>query len=466
MIRVRNLSKKYFLWRDPSARLIHPILGKLSNWVPSPLSGRLRARQQELCTEFFALHDFSLEVRKGESIGIIGRNGSGKSTLLQLIAGTLQTTSGSVETRGKVAALLELGSGFSPDFTGRENVFLNAALLGLTRHETQERFDRIADFADIGDFIDQPVKTYSSGMLVRLAFSVAIHVDAEVLIVDEALAVGDVFFQQKCYRKIRQILETGTTFLFVSHDYGALKNLCKRGVLLKHGRKVFEGSAEQCAHRYMREAYTSITPTEQSGSNQEGTTESKKKKQNHHRSVPSEDRIAVIESNILGSAKARHGKRVLEFLAASLTDPSDRPISQIGMRDSAILRLLVRVNEAIDEPEVAIRLVDRLANTVFCTCNHCFGIGLGTFVVHDEFLVTFRIKFCVEPGPYTLTLETGKQSESVPNMGVYFDVLEGVGPITVYDPQPTEVRPFYGIAELPCEIEVSDSLTEGSQREV
>lgn len=454
MIRIRNLSKKYFLWRDPSARLLHPILGRLADWAPPGLSGRLRTCQEKLCTEFFALRDFSLEVRKGESIGIIGRNGSGKSTLLQLIAGTLQTTSGTVETRGKIAALLELGSGFSPDFTGRENVFLNAALLGLTRHQTEERFDRIAAFADIGDFIDQPVKTYSSGMLVRLAFSVAIHVDADVLIVDEALAVGDVFFQQKCYRKIRQILETGVTFLFVSHDYGAMKNLCERGILLQHGKKIFEGAAEQCAHRYMREAYTSTATDGHSRISQDGTTGSQTTKENQRRAVPAESRTAVIESDILASAKARHGQRVLEFLAASLTDFSDRPITQIGMRDTAILRLLIRVNQEIIEPEVAIRLVDRLANTVFSTCNHCHEIDLGRFVPSDEFLMTFRIGFCVEPGPYTLTLETGKLSQTQPNMGSYFDVIEGVGPIAVYDPRPTELRPFYGMAELPCEIEL------------
>jgi lipopolysaccharide transport system ATP-binding protein len=455
VIRARNLSKKYFLWRDPSARLIHPILDHLADWVPSGLSRELRVRQRKLCTEFFALRDVSLEVKKGESIGIIGRNGSGKSTLLQLIAGTLQTTSGTVETRGKVAALLELGSGFSPDFTGRENVFLNAALLGLTRHQTEERFDRIASFADIGDFIDQPVKTYSSGMLVRLAFSVAVQVDAEVLIVDEALAVGDIFFQQKCYRKIRQILETGVTFLFVSHDYGAMKNLCERGILLQQGKKVFEGPAEQCAHRYMREAYAPATASATSGVNQDDTTAAKKTDPNQHRVVPKESRNAVLNSNVLGSAKARHGERVLEFLGASLSDVSDRPITQIGMRDTAILRLLIRINQEIDEPEVAIRLVDRLANTVFSSCNHCHELDLGHFAPFDEFLMTFRIGFCVEPGPYTLTLETGKLSQTQPNMGSYFDVIEGVGPITVYDPRPTEVRPFYGMAELPCEIEVS-----------
>jgi lipopolysaccharide transport system ATP-binding protein len=268
------------------------------------------------------------------------------------------------------------------------------------------------------------------------------------------LAVGDVFFQQKCYRKIREFLDTGVTFLFVSHDYGAMKNLCERGILLQQGKRVFDGAAEQCAHRYMREAFTS---TDSSGweFNRQVPGSREKPTKAHHNRMPAAARSAVLDSSILASAKARHGERVLEFLAASLTNESGQPVNQFAMRDTAILRLLVRVNREISEPEVAIRLVDRLANTVFCTCNHCFEVGLGDFLSLDEFIVTFRVKLCVEPGPYTLTLETGKQSDAVPNMGSYFDVIEGIGPITIYDPHPTEVRPFYGMAELPCEIEVS-----------
>lgn len=200
--------------------------------------------------EFWALKDVSFEVRKGETIGIIGRNGSGKSTLLQIIAGTLRPTEGDVAVSGRVAALLELGSGFNPEFTGRENVFLNAAILGISKQQTKERLSSILEFADIGEFIDQPVKNYSSGMAIRLAFAVIAHVDADILIVDEALSVGDAFFGQKCMRFLRDFQKRGT-LLFVSHDAAAVTNLCSRAIWLDHGIIVAEGSGQEVVEQYM-----------------------------------------------------------------------------------------------------------------------------------------------------------------------------------------------------------------------
>lgn len=201
-------------------------------------------------SEFWALKGVSFEVRKGETVGIIGRNGSGKSTLLQIIAGTLRPTMGRAAIAGRVAALLELGSGFNPEFTGRENVFLNAAILGISKQQTKERLSSILEFADIGEFIDQPVKNYSSGMVVRLAFSVIAHVDAEILIVDEALSVGDAFFSQKCMRFLREFQKRGT-LLFVSHDAAAVTNLCSRAIWLDQGQKVLEGSSQEVVEQYM-----------------------------------------------------------------------------------------------------------------------------------------------------------------------------------------------------------------------
>jgi len=219
VIRVDNLGKCYRIYDSPKDRL------KQALW---------RDRRQYF-HEFWALRDVSLEVRRGETLGIIGRNGSGKSTLLQMICGTLTPTEGSVQTHGTVAALLELGSGFNPEFTGIENVYLNALLHGLSRERTEERLEDIQAFADIGEFIHQPVRTYSSGMLVRLAFAVIAHVDASVLIVDEALSVGDAVFGQRCMRFIRRFKETGT-LLFVSHDMNAVSSLCEKAVWIDSGR--------------------------------------------------------------------------------------------------------------------------------------------------------------------------------------------------------------------------------------
>jgi lipopolysaccharide transport system ATP-binding protein len=233
-------------------------LGKCYEIYERP-SDRLRqmlARgKKRYCRDFWALRDVSFQVRKGETIGIVGKNGSGKSTLLQLLCGTLNPTQGRVQVAGKVAALLELGAGFSPEFTGRENVLLAAGLFGLTETQIQQRFDDIAAFADIGAFIDQPVKTYSSGMFVRLAFALVAHVDADILVIDEALAVGDAYFTQKCMRFLRQFRETGT-LLFVSHDTAAVTGLCDSALWLDRGKVVLHSSAKKVAEQYLASLYS------------------------------------------------------------------------------------------------------------------------------------------------------------------------------------------------------------------
>jgi lipopolysaccharide transport system ATP-binding protein len=247
-IRVSNLSKCYQIYDRPQDRLKQSILPRLQRLVAQAPKYYYR--------EFWALKDVSLEVKRGETIGIVGRNGSGKSTLLQLICGTLYATSGTIETNGRIAALLELGSGFNPEFTGRENVYMNGALLGLSRDEMDSRFDQIAAFADIGQFIDQPLKTYSSGMMVRLAFSVAVSVDADLLIVDEALAVGDEAFQRKCFARIDSIRDNGATILFVSHSGSAVLELCDRAVLFDAGELLTAGSPKRVVSLYHKLIYS------------------------------------------------------------------------------------------------------------------------------------------------------------------------------------------------------------------
>jgi len=239
-IRARGLGKTYRIYSRPHHRLAHTIFPEQTGrWA----------------REFHALSGVDLAVHRGETVGIVGRNGSGKSTLLQIICGTLTPTAGELEVNGRIAALLELGAGFNPEFTGRENVFLNGAVMGLERREVQDRFDAIARFADIGDFIEQPVKTYSSGMYIRLAFAVAISSDPAILVVDEALSVGDEAFQRKCFARIEELKRGGCTILFVSHSAGSVVQLCDRAVLLDAGELLFTGSPKATVALYQRLLY-------------------------------------------------------------------------------------------------------------------------------------------------------------------------------------------------------------------
>jgi lipopolysaccharide transport system ATP-binding protein len=242
-IDVRGLSKCYQIYSQPRDRLKQFILPKFQQLTGRP--------NQNYFQEFWALRNISFEVRKGETVGIIGRNGSGKSTLLQIICGTLNPTAGNVQTNGRIAALLELGSGFNPDFTGRENIYMNGAVLGLSQSEIDEKYDSIASFADIGDFIEQPIKTYSSGMAVRLAFAVQSQVDPDILIVDEALSVGDVKFQAKCFERLRQLKENGTSILLVTHSSEQIVSHCTKAILLHNGLQVETGEPRRIVNLYL-----------------------------------------------------------------------------------------------------------------------------------------------------------------------------------------------------------------------
>jgi lipopolysaccharide transport system ATP-binding protein len=249
MIKVENLSKCYQIYERPQDRLkqsIYPRFQRLIGVEP-----------KDYYHEFWALQDISFEVTKGQTLGILGRNGSGKSTLLQILCGTLNPTAGAIQVNGKVAALLELGSGFNLEFTGRENVWMNASLLGLTNKQIEERLDDIFAFADIGDFVDQPVKIYSSGMVLRLAFAVIAHVNADILVIDEALAVGDVFFVQKCMRFIKDFA-TRNTLLFVSHDTQSVLSLCNSAIVLDSGKQVFTGRPKAAIQFYSKMQYAGL----------------------------------------------------------------------------------------------------------------------------------------------------------------------------------------------------------------
>ena len=236
VIRVDDVCKLYKLYDKPTDRI----------------KDSLGLTKKQLYKEHFALKNLSFEVRKGECVGIIGTNGAGKSTILKIITGVLNPTSGKVDINGRISALLELGAGFNSEYTGMENIFLNGMMLGFTREEVEAKLESILNFADIGEFINQPVKTYSSGMFVRLAFAVAINIEPEILIVDEALSVGDVFFQTKCYRKFEEFKEMGKTILFVSHDLGSINKYCDRAILLNKGKKHAEGTPKEIIDMYKR----------------------------------------------------------------------------------------------------------------------------------------------------------------------------------------------------------------------
>ncbi|MBJ6978552.1 MULTISPECIES: ABC transporter ATP-binding protein [unclassified Luteimonas] len=235
VVRLRGIGKSFPMFDKPYQQLLH---------VLAPGARRVE--------HFHALRGVDLDIRRGEAIGVIGRNGSGKSTLLQIIAGILQPSTGELTVSARIAALLELGAGFNPEFTGRENVRMNASLLGLSQRQVDERMDRILAFAEIGGHVDQQVKTYSSGMFMRLAFAVAVHTDPDVLIVDEALSVGDIYFQRKCFKRIEEMRQQGCTLLFVTHAIESVLQLCDRGVVLDRGRLIYDGDAQSAVKQYLR----------------------------------------------------------------------------------------------------------------------------------------------------------------------------------------------------------------------
>ncbi len=441
IIEVRNLSKAYRIWQDPSARLKSPLLEGMAKAFP-PGSGphrALTARAARGYRDFYALRELSFTVRAGEATGIIGRNGSGKSTLLQLIAGTLTPTTGSLSVNGRVSALLELGSGFNPDFTGRENVFLNGAIYGLTHREMEAKFEEIADFADIGDFIEQPVKTYSSGMMVRLAFAVGFSVQPDILIIDEALSVGDVFFQQKCFKKLHAMLETGTTLLFVSHDMEAVRNLCEQVVLLDQGRMDFVGAPDETVSRYYALFGRRIENSADAVAAAPVTA------------IAAADKAGIVENDILVTGKSRHGDRRLEITALAVENEHGASSLRVEMTRIATLRVLLRAREAVAEPALGLNLYDRMANLVFAAGTRQLGVVLRPMAAGEERIVTFKLTCNLQPGEYTLSFEASEPSAEGPNFGYLHDKHEGLGPLTVHY-EHNHTWPFYGIARLPLEI--------------
>lgn len=438
-ISAQNISKVYRLWQHPSARIKNSLLAAASRLF-SPASEPHRALIRHAAAgyrDFQAVLPLSFEIRRGEAVGIIGRNGSGKSTLLQLIAGILQPSGGQISSHGRISALLELGSGFNPEFTGRENVYLNGSILGLSARDMDALIGQIVAFADIGEFIDEPVKTYSSGMMMRLAFAVAVSVQPDILIIDEALSVGDVFFTQKCFNRIREILAGGATLIFVSHDTAAVQNLCTRGLLLHQGRLLHDGSPEECVTRY----FALVPRAQPSGPVAPGT----------HAPVRPEVRAEVLQHDLVAGAHSRHGDRQFEITAASFTNHLEAHDREVPLGARATIRLLLRANEPVARPAVGIQLFDRMANLIFSAGTPQLNYPMPPLATGEETMLDFRLGFDVQPGEYTLGLDAGELGPEGPNTGFFHDRITGLGPIAVtFDPRAP--FPFFGAARLPLEI--------------
>lgn len=427
VIKVDSLSKKFKIYANPWHRAVE--------WATF---GRKRYHE-----EFWAFRNISFEVSRGECLGIIGPNGAGKTTLLKILSHALYPTNGTFEIQGRVLSLLELGTGFNPELTGRQNLYNSAHLLGLP----DKYLDCITDiqaFAGLGDFFDRPVKLYSSGMYVRLAFSLFVFLQPEVLIIDEALSVGDIFFQQKSFAKMREIISGGATCLFVSHDTAAVQNLCERAIILYQGEIAFYGDATEAVSRYFAALGSRSGHTPQVAA----------------RPVPSSESInnlmdpaEIMAHNFLVGGAKRHGAGELEIIAARVTDIKGRDTMQIEMLQSLTFHMLLRANKDIIDPSAGIHLFDRLGNIVYAAGTRQIKQRLPDLFAGDELIVRMELQLNVQPGQYTFSLGTSEPSvDSDPNVGYIQDRHELLGPIVV-TADPTRTYPFYGIAQLPMEVQ-------------
>jgi len=427
VVKIQNLGKKFKLYESPQDRL--------KEWLSFGFLTKY--------SEFWALKDISIEIRKGECLGIIGENGAGKSTLLKILTGALWPTTGSIEMRGRVLSLLELGTGFNIELTGKQNVINNASLLGFPDdYITKNKLDLIEQFADIGSFFNQPVRTYSSGMHVRLAFSMFMFMEPEIFIIDEALSVGDIFFAQKCFKRIRELMHKGVTFIFVSHDLNAIQNLSNQIMLLKNGTCVFEGKPQEAVARYYE--IRSYNKYSQLSNSQE------KSKSKNNASI--KDFKTVTSCSILNGID-RHGNGDMEILTAKVTNVQDLATLQVSLMEELKFYLNLKANKLIKDPNFGIEIHDRLGNLVFSFSTMGLGTRIPDMETGEERGVAFKVKMSISPGEYTFALVCGHRNEGLdPNRGVTCDRHNSLGPLVVLFDYSKAVAPFYGIAQLPVEI--------------
>jgi lipopolysaccharide transport system ATP-binding protein len=412
-IRATHLSKCYHIYNNPHDRLKQFVAPRLQRLLGRP--------PKQYFHEFWALHDVSFEIKKGETVGIIGRNGSGKSTLLQLLCGTLTPSNGQVEINGRVAALLELGSGFNPEFTGRENVYMNAAVLGLSNEQVLERFDDIAAFADIGEFIEQPVKTYSSGMFVRLAFAVNILSNPDVMIVDEALAVGDMNFQAKCMTALTRIQERGATVLFVSHDVGALKSLCSRGIYLDHGQLKKIGTAADVAEQYVRvmreemnvdnASFLKPTPDEPTTNL---TLDGSETIDSSQFKVSSE-----FEKRV---ASFRYGEGGARITFVEMLDEHSTPINYVEFDQTVLIKIYFEMSSNA-KVSCNYYIADDKKNLILGADSMLAGLPLITAVSGNKYIVSYKTRLPLQEGHHSIQVQI--TVPLIPNISASFlDVID------------------------------------------
>ena len=428
MLEFAAVSKSYPIYDSPGDRLFE----------------LLSFNRLERHRKFWALRDLSFEVRRGETFCIIGENGSGKSTTLQLIAGILQPTSGSVRVQGRVSALLELGAGFNPEFSGRDNVYLNASILGLSRKQIDERYQRIIDFAEIGDFIHQPVKTYSSGMAVRLAFAVAIHVDPEILLVDEALAVGDIYFRQRCMRKVHEMRAAGVTIVFVSHAIGDVKAIGDRTLWLDQGRVRALGPTEGVVTQYLAamaekdSAYLDLKPRAVAP-----------------RASGAGPSVAPEVATTVPNVDHRHGDRRAEVIGIAILDEYGHAVNLLEPNSRVIVRISARANEAIAQPNVGFMMRNHLGVDFAGTNTLREAIELEPLRKDDVVTVDFHLDlpqlypsaFSFSPAIADGNLTHYKMCDWIDN-AITLQMGHGEGQV-------------YGYVHLPCRVEVNARLMQG-----
>ncbi|MGJ5673563.1 MAG: ABC transporter ATP-binding protein [Nostochopsis sp.] len=390
-ISLKNISKCYKRYARPVDKLKELLL-----------------RGQNHAQEFWALRDINLEIPKGETVGIIGQNGSGKSTLLQIVAGTLTPTTGDVWVNGRVSALLELGSGFNPEFTGRQNVFFNGQILGLSKEQIEARFDEIAAFAEIGDFIEHPVKTYSSGMVVRLAFAVIANTEPSILIVDEALSVGDARFQARCMKRIREMKDQGVTLLFVSHDSSSVKMLCKIAVLMNHGRVLEIGKPKEVVNHYI--AILSSEKTEQY------TSPISDQENQEIKNIEKHDDLVVEKTQ--RKKLHRHGNQLAIINSVKITDLDNQEVDKVETGSNFQIVVSLNAQGELSDLVVGISLRNLMGLVIYGTNTYLMNVELPKLTTGQNLTVAFQIPCYLNKGVYTLT--SGIHSEE----GISYDWID------------------------------------------